>query len=293
MSGIAHSSVDVKLKRVDRVYRPGETVQGNVVVSAKDGWSHGGVTVSILGQAKLQLSARSVGLFESMSNLKPQVIFTEDVSVLPSGRVPDGVTTAPFEFKLPSSGLFESYHGVYINVSYYINCVCERGVMKKALNRNIEFIVEVPETPKSEPDPEPFSITPEALENVVESSIPNIPKFNITGRLFHKLCPINLPFTGEVTIQSSEARVRSIELQLVRVETVKVRGPRLTDPRAVHFPAKSRLAASFPKQLELIFRRCSVPSTPRRATPREKPQRSRTFKSVTAISAETWSCHST
>ena len=62
MSGIEHSSVDVKLKRVDRIYRPGEVVSGTVLVSAKGGWSHKGVVLSVVGQAKLQLSARSVGL---------------------------------------------------------------------------------------------------------------------------------------------------------------------------------------------------------------------------------------
>jgi hypothetical protein len=189
--------------------------------SAKSGWSHSGVYLSVSGQAKLQLSARSVGLFESMSNLKPLVLFEKTINALESGRVPDGVTNAPFEFQLPDKGLHESYHGVYINVAYYINVTCDRGVMKKSLSRNIEFIVEVPEEPRREPEPEPFNITPESLENVNASSIANIPTFTITGRLFHKICPINLPFTGEVTIAVSEAHVKSIELQLVRVETVK------------------------------------------------------------------------
>jgi len=56
---------------------------------------------------------------------------------------------------------------------------------------------------------------------VQASSVSSIPSFNITGRLFHNLCPINLPFTGEVTVMESAAQVKSIELQLVRVETVK------------------------------------------------------------------------
>mmetsp|Transcript_84735 Transcript_84735/g.164392 ORF Transcript_84735/g.164392 Transcript_84735/m.164392 type:complete len:301 (-) Transcript_84735:42-944(-) len=218
---IEHSGIEIKLKRVDRIYRPGETVSGVVQISAKSGWSHSGVFLSVAGQAKLQLSARSFGVFESMSNVNPLAMFEKTINVLESGRVPDGITNAPFEFVLPEQGLHESYHGVYINVAYYITVSCDRGVMSKSLSRNIEFIVEVPETPRNEVEPEPFNITPESLENVKASSLVNIPTFTITGRLFRKVCPINLPFTGEVTIAVSEAQIKSIELQLVRVETVK------------------------------------------------------------------------
>mmetsp|Transcript_51033 Transcript_51033/g.143074 ORF Transcript_51033/g.143074 Transcript_51033/m.143074 type:complete len:302 (+) Transcript_51033:95-1000(+) len=221
MAVIEHSSLDVKLKRVDRIYRPGEVVEGILIINAKSGWSHNGISLQVVGQAKLQLSARSVGIFESMSNLKPLVLMDLPVVVLDAGRLPDGTTETPFEFQLPSEGLHESYHGVYINVEYKINVDCERGVMKKALHRSIEFIVEVPENAKHETEPERFEITPESLENVRSNTLDQIPKFKISGRLFHKLCPINLPFTGEVTIEASQAPVKSVELQLVRVETVK------------------------------------------------------------------------
>lgn len=218
---IEHSGLDIKLKRVDRVYRPGDIVSGTIIINAKDGWSHNGLSMSVLGQTQLKLSARSVGIFDSMQNLKPLVLFETKKSILGDGRVPNGATSVPFEFKLPDKGLYESYHGVYITVSYFISCQIDRGVMKKSLSKNIEFIVEVPEAPKSENEPEPFKITPESLENVKAASIATIPTFNINGRLFHKICPINMPFTGEVAVVSSVAPVKSIELQLVRVETVK------------------------------------------------------------------------
>eukprot|EP00617_Octactis_speculum_P017100 CAMPEP_0185762144 /NCGR_PEP_ID=MMETSP1174-20130828/21106_1 /TAXON_ID=35687 /ORGANISM="Dictyocha speculum, Strain CCMP1381" /LENGTH=302 /DNA_ID=CAMNT_0028443677 /DNA_START=10 /DNA_END=918 /DNA_ORIENTATION=- len=221
---IEHSSLDIKLKRVDRIYLPGEMMEGLVIISSKAGWSHQGIMMHVAGHAKLQLSARSVGLFESMSNIKPLCLMDQNFDILDSGKVPDGVTEIPFEFQLPKEGLHESYHGVYINVEYKINVSCERGFPKKALHRNIEFVVEVPEAAKSETEPERFEITPESLENVNASSLSKIPIFKISGRLFHKLCPINLPFTGEVTIEASQAPVKSIELQLVRVETVKQMG---------------------------------------------------------------------
>ena len=40
-------------------------------------------------------------------------------------------------------------------------------------------------------------------------------------QLHRQSCPINLPFTGEFVVEESAAAVKSIELQLVRSETVR------------------------------------------------------------------------
>jgi len=180
------------------------------------------VKLHVAGQVKLKLSARSAGLFETLKPLVPLVLFAKDFIVLPPGRVAEGLTSAPFEFTLPSTGLYESYHGVYVTIVYNMYVTCERGVLSRPLSNNEEFVVEIPEASKQAPEAETFSITPEALENVQESSISKIPKFNITGRIFtHKRCPVDLPFTGEITVHMSEAALKSITLELVRVETVK------------------------------------------------------------------------
>lgn len=42
--------MEVKLRRVDRIYRPGETVDGLVVVTSRGGWSHMGINLRVLGQ---------------------------------------------------------------------------------------------------------------------------------------------------------------------------------------------------------------------------------------------------
>jgi hypothetical protein len=46
-----------------------------------------------------------------------------------------------------------------------------------------------------------------------------IPRFRISGRLDSTLCKITEPFTGELCVEHCDAVIRSIELQLVRVET--------------------------------------------------------------------------
>ena len=177
------------------------------------------------GSAKLQLSARSVGLIEAVYNsVKPHELLAAEIEIASgSGKIPDG-TEIPFEFRLDGirgRTLHETYHGVYVNVQYIIAVHCVRGAFSKDLHKEIEFIIENPKQDPPDPSPIPFSITPTSLENVRDAAVTSIPDFMIKGRLNSTNCPITAPFTGEITIEKSDAQVRSIELQLVRVETVQ------------------------------------------------------------------------
>ena len=62
---------------------------------------------------------------------------------------------------------------------------------------------------------------PSNLDNVSSNTLSSIPQFKISGRLHRTKCPIGMPFTGEVIVEVCDAPVKSIELQLVRVETVE------------------------------------------------------------------------
>ena len=223
---VEHSSLEIVLKRVDRIYRPGERVQGVVIVSAtRGGWQHKGIYMRVSGAAKLQMSQKA-GLFESGSSernvkLRETVKIVKEIAA--AGRA-DGVTEIPFDFELQATEknqeLRESYHGVYVNVCYVLSCDCKRSMMKAPLEKELEFIVEVPRSAGPPGDPKTFSITPETLENVRAASLSSIPRFRISGKLHRQNCPINLPFTGELVVEESEAAVKSVELQLVRSETV-------------------------------------------------------------------------
>ena len=62
------TALDLRLKKVDKVYRPGDTVSGVVLVMSKGPLSHNGITLTVDGMVNLQLSAKSVGLFEAFYN---------------------------------------------------------------------------------------------------------------------------------------------------------------------------------------------------------------------------------
>jgi len=219
---LEHSSLDIKLKRPDRVYRAGEVVEGTVVVKAYKGWSHSGVTLVADGIIHLSQAARGLSIGGSTST-KQLPLFKVENEVAGAGSFADGITEIPFEFVVQGSqgqALLESYHGVYISVIYTITVTCDRGMMKKSLNKEIEFIIEVPAGKTTAPLPAAFDITPESLENVTSSVLATIPRFKVSGRLHRSNCNINQPFTGELKIEQSAAPIRSLELQLVRVETV-------------------------------------------------------------------------
>jgi len=216
-------SVEIRLKKVDRIYRPQEKVEGFVVVNTKGKLTHNGIKLVLEGNVSLQLSAKSVGLFEAFYNsVKPIQLIFYSIDLVKPGKFEDGETEIPFEFKLePLTGqtLYETYHGVFVNIQYLLKVDMARPLLAKNIQKTLEFIVEVQNSSAPKATPVKFEITPESLENVKKSSLKNIPKFSITGALDSALCNINKPFTGELKLEESEAIIKSIELQLVRVET--------------------------------------------------------------------------
>lgn len=225
---MSSSSIDIKLRRIDRVYRPNERVEGVVVINAFKGWSHQGVKMSIDGAVLTNSSNTGIGIIDSLaSGSRPIVIMKDEITISTPGNFPNGSTEIPFQFALTGSGgqpLLESYHGVFINIVYLIKVNCDRGVMKKGINKEIEFIVEVPVKKTLEGAPGEFEINPDVLENIAAADAASFPKFKIAGKVHRYNCPITLPFTGEIVIESSDAAIRTLELQLVRLESVASEG---------------------------------------------------------------------
>ena len=134
------------------MYRPGEVVTGNAVITSRGSNSHGGIVLRVEGSVQLQLSPNTVGLLESLSStMKPVSLISITKDILAPGKFQDGKTTIPFEFKLAPSGprpLLDTYHGVYICVQYMITVEVQRGsLFGQAMKESTEFIVEVPVSP--------------------------------------------------------------------------------------------------------------------------------------------------
>lgn len=220
-------SLDIALNRIDRVYRPGDRVTGAIVISSDVAASHNGIKLSIDGNVTLQLNSAKAGMFESLqSNTKSLPIAHLDIDVSSGGKLLKGNTEFPFEFILKpinqSTQLFDTYHGVYVNIAYQLTATMNRGMMAKAVTKQREILVEVdPSSDSSVAPSAPFSFTvsPASLQNIKEKSKGKIPDFMFDGFLVSTNCDLNQPLCGELRVMRTQSEIRSIELQLVRVES--------------------------------------------------------------------------
>lgn len=134
------------------------------------------------------------------------------------GRLPAGCTQVPFELPLkpkPNRNLYETYHGVFVNINYSLRCDVKRSFLSKDLQKTQQFLVQYKSKPRELRKPVPFSITPASLA----SGAAGAPDFLLKGCLDCTKCNIEEPFTGHVILERCSVPVRSLELQLVRVET--------------------------------------------------------------------------
>jgi len=58
-------SLDIVLNKIDRVHHAGDTVRGVVKITTKGPLSHNGIQLIMQGDVGLQLSTKSVGIFEA------------------------------------------------------------------------------------------------------------------------------------------------------------------------------------------------------------------------------------
>ncbi|XP_071095137.1 vacuolar protein sorting-associated protein 26C-like [Haliotis cracherodii] len=216
------ATIDIRLKKVNKVYKEGDVVSGTVVVQSRGELQHQGITLAVDGVVNLQLSAKSVGVFEAFYNsLKPMQLINYNLEVAKPGKLPSGKTEIPFEVPLRAKAgktLYETYHGVFVNVQYCVKVDMKRSLLNKDLQKQTEFILEYKEQEeKSKPKPVNFTITPETLSNIKEKQ--NVPRFKVKGKLSSSNLQITKPLTGELQVDQCDAQIKSIEIQLVRVET--------------------------------------------------------------------------
>ncbi|XP_076264082.1 vacuolar protein sorting-associated protein 26C isoform X2 [Rhynchophorus ferrugineus] len=179
------------------------------------------------GCVNLQISTKNVGIIEAFYNsVKPIQLVNVVCDVCGQGKLPSGVTEIPFEIPLkpkPNRALYETYHGVYVNISYSLRCDMKRPFLNKDLQKCQQFLVHYkagvtncPQLPlKENRKPVSFELSPANLA----SGGSGAPDFLLRGYLDTVCCNIVKPFRGQLTLVRCASPIRSIELQLVRVET--------------------------------------------------------------------------
>ncbi|XP_063708612.1 vacuolar protein sorting-associated protein 26C [Culicoides brevitarsis] len=216
--------MEIKLSRSNKIYYEGEPLKGVVQITSNTETKHDGIFINMDGSVNLQMSNKNVGIFEAFYNsVKPIQLLNSQQELMPPGKLTQGTTEYEFEFQLncvkEPRVLYETYHGVFVNIVYMLKAEIRRSFLSKPVTKQQQFIIQyAPKSIETPPKPISFSISPETLQKAAKERI-SIPRFLFTGVLDSKECCITEPFTGRITIHHTEVAIKSIEVQLVRVET--------------------------------------------------------------------------
>uniref|UniRef100_A0A6G1S8D3 Down syndrome critical region protein 3 n=1 Tax=Aceria tosichella TaxID=561515 RepID=A0A6G1S8D3_9ACAR len=218
-------TITIELDRPRNVYQQGEYISGKLILDNKYELKHDGILLSLEGFVDISASLKSVNLLSAFSGSTrsiPLVDFTHELTK--PGRLYPGETVIPFKMLIDgcvdAATLHETYHGVYISIQYFIKCRIKRPIFFKDLVEAREFIIEFDSDPIGAPPAIKqlikFEITPDSLSAPRRELIPD---FRVTGQLDSLVWQLNEPITGEFQVEHCSVPIRSIELQLVRVET--------------------------------------------------------------------------
>ncbi|KAK9925741.1 hypothetical protein M0R45_023008 [Rubus argutus] len=223
-------SIELKLSRINRVYRPSELVEGKIIVKSSSSISHYGIRIAVNGSVNLQVRGGSAGVIETLVGVaKPiSILRNKIVEVRPSGKIPSGTTEIPFSMSIRQprednlERFYETFHGGNINIQYLVTVDISRGYLYKSLSTTMEFIVEsdkadLVERPVS-PDMVVFYITQDTQRHPL---LPQLKSggFRIIGKMSTQ-CSLSDPVSGELTVEASAIPISSIDLHLLRVESI-------------------------------------------------------------------------
>ncbi|PON79155.1 Vacuolar protein sorting protein 26 related [Trema orientale] len=222
-------AIELKLSRSNRVYRPSEPLEGKIIVKSSSSISHYGIRLTLNGSVSLQVRGGSAGVIESFYGvIKPIPIVNKNVELKPSGKIGSGTTEIPFSLYLKKPGeenlekFYETFHGADISIQYLLTVDLMRGYLHKSLSTTTEFIVESDKAdllagPVS-PEMVIFYITQDTQRHPL---LPELKSggFRVTGRMSTQ-CSLTDAISGELTVEASAVPISSIDIHLLRVESV-------------------------------------------------------------------------
>ncbi|XP_057737002.1 uncharacterized protein LOC130954285 isoform X2 [Arachis stenosperma] len=221
-------SIDLKLSRFNRIYRPSEALEGKIIIKTQSSISHYGIRLTLKGSVNMQVRGGSAGVVESLYGvIKPIPILNRTIEVKPSGKIASGTTEIPFSVTLRQQGenlekFYETFHGANISIQYLVNVDVTRGYLHKSLSTTMEFIVESDKADLLQrpipPEMVIFYITQDTQRH---SLLPELKSggFRVMGKISSQ-CSLAGPISGELTVETSAVPIHSIDIQLFRVESI-------------------------------------------------------------------------
>ncbi|KAH7282579.1 hypothetical protein KP509_35G037500 [Ceratopteris richardii] len=222
-------ALELKCDRTDRIYRPPEAIDGHMIVTTPSSIAYQGIKLVLTGTVTLQPSIKSVGFLESLySSIKPIQLVNKTIDIDSHGRINPGRKKFPFHVNLDfpkgeiGSGLLETYHGAYINIQYVLTAEISRGYMLKSISSSLEILVEGRAGKIPRPLGHSHSVYVYITQDTQKHSLlPSICSggFRVVGRVMTSCC-LTDPVVGEITVEHSAIPIRSIDLNLLRIESI-------------------------------------------------------------------------
>ncbi|KAM1129743.1 hypothetical protein ACFX13_040206 [Malus domestica] len=223
-------SIELKLSRINRVYRPTELIEGKIVVKSSSSISHYGIRLAVNGSVNMQVRGGSAGVIESLVGVaKPiSIVRNKIIEVRPSGKIASGTSEIPFSINIKQPGeknlekFYETFHGGNINIQYLLTVDISRGYLHKSLSTTMEFIVESDKADLLEQPVSPemvlFYLTQDTQRHPL---LPELKSggFRVIGKMSTQ-CSLSDPIVGELTVEASAVPISSIDLHLLRVESI-------------------------------------------------------------------------
>ena len=188
--------------------------------------NHRGVYALVDGCVHFNKNGNVVNLDYKLESYTRSIrIFSQRFDFLGAGIIPAGKTCFPIEMQLcPQKEYWiESYHGVYISVVYSVAIICDLGMLNGSTTCGTEFYLEFPQRNKNAliPDAMPlkYFLTHEHVRNDAAEPF-GVAKFNISGIINRTVCFMDEMFAGELVVNYSNTPIKSIELQLARMESI-------------------------------------------------------------------------
>ncbi|KAI3995440.1 hypothetical protein MKX01_006662 [Papaver californicum] len=224
-------SIEIILSRSNRIYCPNEPIDGKIITKFPSSISHQGIRLAATGTVNLQVRGGTAGVIESLYGVvKPISIISKTFDIRSSGRIGSGTSEIPFSVTLRPQGhdgseiLYETFHGANISIQYLITADLVRGYLHKSLSTTMEFIVEsdkanLLQAPAS-PEMVSFYITRDTQRHPLLPELSS-GEFRVTGKICTQSSLLD-PINGEVTVESSTVPINSIDIHLLRIESILV-----------------------------------------------------------------------
>jgi hypothetical protein len=222
--------VAVILDRVGATYEVGEHVTGVVAVFCDSSTSYKGIELQAQCTVRAEGSERAHQAFRTIPPaVALQTLLATTLKLSDAGKLPAGETSIPFSFPLVASSkrapLVETYHGVYIKVEYSVTATVSFTFSKSA-TQPVVLLVSNPG--QAAPSEEQLLDDQGTLFNLNSNSVrtsrkvptSRVPQFEIDGVMARNYNDIDIPLSGYVRILTCNLPITSVEIQLLRCESI-------------------------------------------------------------------------